>query len=282
MSSFSPPIDVEEMYRSKVAENPDPRARARALDFSPYSDIPGINLLPTNIKAYALSQLGLGGLLPIQGELDMTEKELAELDRIMFEQGTTDPTKIDYTDYGVDLGKVARPGVSQTYVDTYNKENPNSPPITAQSITENPDNFRVRAPNGEMMTFQELYNKYGDNVMTPQGITPADFLNPAFNLMTFLGQADYYIDENGNIIINDVFDFHSKKDGNDVDAAQGLGANPLYEIARKFPNLNPLATDIPVEINMGTREDYEARKKAAEEVGMANGGMPLIELKYDL
>tara|TARA_R110000744_G_scaffold145697_1_gene258369 strand:- start:876 stop:1721 length:846 start_codon:yes stop_codon:yes gene_type:complete len=281
MSSFSPPINAEDLFTS-IAENPDPRARARALDFSVYADIPGFNLLPTNVKAYLQSQLGLGGVGGPITELDMTEKELAELDRIMFEQGTTDPTKIDYTDYGVDLGKVTRPGIMQTYVDTYNKENPNSPPITAQSITENPDNFRVRAPNGEMMTFQELYNKYGDNVMTPQGITPADFLNPAFNLMTFLGQADYSIDENGNIIINDVFDFTKKTDGNDVDAAQGLGNNPLYEIARKFPNVNPLATDIPVEINMGTREDYEARKKAAEEVGMANGGMPLIELKYDL
>jgi len=280
MSSFSPPINAEDLFTS-IAENPDPRARARALDFSVYADIPGFNLLPTNVKAYLQSQLGLGGLGGPITELDMTEKELAELDRIMFEQGTTDPTKLDYTDYGVDLGKVTRPGIMQTYVDTYNKENPNSP-TTAQNITENPDNFRVRAPNGEMMTFQELYDKYGDNVMTPQGITPADFLNPAFNLMTFLGQADYYIDENGNIIINDVFDFTKKTDGNDVDAAQGLGNNPLYEIARKFPNVNPLATDIPVEINMGTREDYEARKKAAEEVGMANGGMPLIELKYDL
>ena len=262
--------------REAYLETLGPRERARAEDFSVYSDIPGFNLLPTNVKAYIQSQLGLGGLGGPITELDMTEKELAELDRIMFEQGTTDPTKIDYTDYGVDLGKVTRPGIMQTYVDTYNKENPNSP-ITAQSITENLDNFMLRAPNGEMMTFQELYDKYGDNIITPQGITPADFLNPAFNLMTFLGQADYSIDENGNIIINDVFDFNKPVEGS-KSAAQGLGANPLYEIARKIPDYNPIATDIPVEIDLGTREDYEARKNK----GMANGGMPLIELKYDL
>ena len=86
MSSFTPPIDLD-AYNRSIDENPDPRARARARDFSPYSDIPGINLLPTNIKAYIQSQLGLGSLGGPITELDLTDAELAEIDRMIYEQG---------------------------------------------------------------------------------------------------------------------------------------------------------------------------------------------------
>ena len=41
MSSFTPLIDLD-AYNRSIDENPDPRARARARDFSLYSDIPGI------------------------------------------------------------------------------------------------------------------------------------------------------------------------------------------------------------------------------------------------
>ena len=269
MSSFTPLIDLD-AYNRSIDENPDPRARARARDFSPYSDIPGINLLPTNIKAYVLSQLGLGGFFPIQGELDMTNKELAELDRMIFEQGLVNPNQIGYIDYTADIGKVARPGTIESLAEVNN--------VTPEYVKANPDKIKILAPDGQEMTIAELYKTYGENILTPIGITPKDFLDPSFNLMTFLGRADVTQDADGNYIINDIFDFNKPAEGSGIeDPAQGLGANPFYEIARKIPNVNPLASDIPVEINVGTREDYEARKKAAE---MKDGGVALPLLKY--
>jgi len=270
MSSFTPLIDLD-AYNRSIDENPDPRARARARDFSLYSDIPGINLLPTNIKAYIQSQLGLGSLGGPITELDLTEKELAEIDRMIYEQGLVNPNQIDYIDYTADIGKVARPGTIKTVAEVNN--------VTPQYIKENPDKIKITAPNGQAMTIAELYKTYGENILTPIGITPADFLDPSFNLMTFLGSADVTQDADGNYIITDIFDFNKlpKGEKNKIDTTQGLGANPLYEIARKIPNYNPLATDIPVEINVGTREDYEARKKAAE---MKDGGVALPLLKY--
>ena len=255
--------------REAYLETLGPRERARAEDFSVYSDIPGFNLLPTNIKAYVLSQLGLGGLFPIQGELDMTDTELAEIDRMIFEAGLLNPDEINYIDYSADIGKVARPGTVESVAEANN--------VTPEYVKANPDKIKITAPNGQVMTIAELYQTYGENVLTPVGITPKDFLDPSFNLMTFLGRADVTQDADGNYIINDVFDFNKAPEGKQ-DAAQGLGANPIYEINRRFAGINPFASDIPVEINVGTREDYEARKNK----GMANGGMPLIELKYDL
>ena len=271
MSSFTPPIDLD-AYNRSIDENPDPRARARARDFSPYSDIPGINLLPTNIKAYVLSQLGLGGFFPIQGELDMTNKELAEIDRMIFEQGLVNPNEIGYIDYTADIGKVARPGTIETLAEVNN--------VTPQYIKENPDKIKILAPDGQAMTVEELYRTYGENILTPIGITPKDFLDPSFNLMTFLGRADVTQDADGNYIITDIFDFNRLPEGtkDKIDATQGLGNKPLYEIAREIiPKYNPLASDIDVRVNVGTREDYEARKKAAE---MKDGGVALPLLKY--
>ena len=255
--------------REAYLETLGPRERARAEDFSVYSDIPGFNLLPTNIKAYIQSQLGLGGLGGPITELDLTEKELAELDRMIFEAGLLNPDEINYIDYSADIGKVARPGSVESVAEAKN--------VTPEYVKANPDKRKIIAPNGQVMTVAELYQTYGENALTPVGLTPADFLDPSFNLMTFLGSADVTQDADGNYIVNDVFDFNKPAEGS-KSAAQGLGANPLYEIARKIPDYNPIATDIPVEIDLGTREDYEARKNK----GMANGGMPLIELKYDL
>jgi hypothetical protein len=255
--------------REAYLETLGPRERARAEDFSVYSDIPGFNLLPTNIKAYIQSQLGLGGLGGPITELDLTEKELAELDRMIFEAGLLNPGEINYIDYSADIGKVARPGSVESVAEAKN--------VTPEYVKANPDKIKITAPNGQVMTIAELYQTYGENALTPVGLTPADFLDPSFNLMTFLGSADVTQDADGNYIINDVFDFNKPIEGK-KDSAQGLGANPLYEIARKIPDYNPIATDIPVEIDLGTREDYEGRKN----MGMANGGMPLIELKYDL
>lgn len=271
MSSFTPPIDLD-AYNRSIDENPDPRARARARDFSVYSDIPGINLLPTNIKAYIQSQLGLGSLGGPITELDLTDAELAEIDRMIYEQGLVNPNEIGYIDYSADIGKVARPGTVESLAEHNN--------VTPEYVKANPDKIKLEAPNGQIMTVAELYQTYGENILTPVGITPKDFLDPSFNLMTFLGRADVTQDADGNYIITDVFDFKTKKTATaegKKDLAQGLGANPFYEIARKIPGVNPIASDIDVQIDVGTREDYEARKKAAE---MKGGGVAMPLLKY--
>jgi hypothetical protein len=176
-----------------------------------------------------------------------------------------------YIDYSADIGKVDIPGKVKSVAEANN--------VTPEYVKANPDKIKITAPNGQVMTVAELYQTYGENILTPVGITPKDFLDPSFNLMTFLGRADVTQDADGNYIINDVFDFTTEKTAEGKkDSAQGLGANPLYEIARKIPGVNPLASNIDVQIDVGTREDYEARKN----MGMANGGMPLIELKYGI
>ena len=106
--------------REAYLETLGPRERARAEDFSVYSDIPGFNLLPTNIKAYIQSQLGLGGLGGPITELDLTEKELAELDRMIFEAGLLNPGEMNYIDYSADIGKVARPGSVESVAEAKN------------------------------------------------------------------------------------------------------------------------------------------------------------------
>lgn len=249
--------------REAYLESLGPRERARAEDFSFYSDV--FPFLPTNVKAYIQSQLGLGSLGGPITELDLTKQELAELDRIIFDSGTIDPNKINYVDYGVDTGKVARPGVLENYVNIYNKnaEKMGYDSITQQDILNNPETFTVEVTTKdgfETLTFDELYRRYGPNILNPTGVNLGDLNDPAFNLLTFLGKADYEINPQGNIVITDTFDFNKPATGKyDTTKGTGLGANPVYEGLRKIPEKNPLASDIPVEINLGTEEEYKER-----------------------
>ena len=41
-----------------------------------------------------------------------------------------------------------------------------------------------------------------------------------------------------------------------------MGNNPVYEAARRFPLYNPLNTEFSVNLDLGTKEEYEKRKEA--------------------
>ena len=249
--------------REAYLESLGPRERARAEDFSFYSDV--FPFLPTNVKAYIQSQLGLGSLGGPITELDFTEQELAEMDRIMFEDGTIDPNKINYVDYGVDTGKIARPGVFEGYVNQYNDVYGTN--ITQQDILNNPSQYNINVNLGdgfESMTFEELFRRYGPNILTPTDSNLIkDLNNPAFNLMTFLGKADYETDPEGNIVITDTFDFAKPTEiqqrERDKYVPKGSGKNFVYETLRDFTEKNLLSSDIPVKINLGTEEEYKER-----------------------
>jgi hypothetical protein len=229
----------------------DPRELRRYKDFSLYADL--LPFIPTNIKAFVQSQLGIDRDFT---ELDLTNKEIAELDRMIFEQGLIDPSKIDYPDYSTGSG--------------YSDITRNVPGLAAKAykvstdeIKNNPEKYNVSDPQtGESITLAEAEKKY-PGILSPKSISIKDFSNPAFNLKTFLGKADVLVDEKGNLIIEDTYNFGSPKTNIKEKAGLkgvGLGDNPVYEAARRLPLYNPLNTEYSVNLNLGTREDYEKRK----------------------
>ena len=201
----------------------DPRELRRYKDFSLYADL--LPFLPTNIKAYIQSQLGIDRDF---SELDLTNKEIAELDRIMFEQGTFDPNQINYLDYQTTdnpddpYADIARNvvGVMAKHYD-----------VSEDEILARKDYYVLRDPKNpkKTITLAEAEKKY-------PGILNADPLS-----------------------IRDLLDKTNVKEKAGLKGV-GLGDNPVYEAARRLPLYNPLNTEYSVDLNLGTREEYEKRK----------------------
>tara|TARA_R110002110_G_scaffold6909_1_gene34403 strand:+ start:216 stop:1049 length:834 start_codon:yes stop_codon:yes gene_type:complete len=234
----------------------DPRELRRYKDFSLYADL--LPFLPTNIKAYIQSQLGIDRDF---SELDLTNKEIAELDRIMFEQGTFDPNQINYLDYQTTdnpddpYADIARNvvGVMAKHYD-----------VSEDEILARKDYYVLRDPKNpkKTITLAEAEKKY-PGILNADPLSIRDLLDPAFSMKTFIGRGDVVTDENGNIIIEDTYNFGSPET-NAIERKNlkgvGLGDNPVYEAARRLPLYNPLNTEYSVDLNLGTREEYEKRK----------------------
>ena len=84
-------------------------------------------------------------------------------------------------------------------------------------------------------------------------------------MKTSLGRAKVTVNENGDYVITDTFDFNENKKLNEkqmenlqsLQDRAGLGASPIMEfLRRKAVGGKP----IPIEINLGSKEDYEARQ----------------------
>ena len=240
----------------------DPRELRRYKDFSLYADL--LPFIPTNMKAFIQSQLGIDRDFT---ELDLTDREIAELDKIVFEQGLLDPAQIDYPDYKTSdtpYGDITR-NVLGVMAKHYN--------VSKDEILKNLGQYNISDPKtGESITLAEAERRY-PGILNMDGLTIRDLINPAFSMKTFIGRADVTTDEHGNKIIEDTYDFGSPKTNikeKESLKGVGLGDNPVYEAARRLPLYNPLNTEYSVNLNLGTREDYEKRKARQNK---ASGGL---------
>jgi len=245
---------VDPLIQQKIEElQDDPRELRRYKDFSLYADL--LPFLPTNIKAYIQSQIGIDRDL---SELDFTDKEIAEIDKIIFEQGTIDPSQINYLDYQTSddpYADIARNvvGVMAKHYD-----------VSEDEILARKDYYVLRDPKNmdETITLAEAEKKY-PGILNADPLSIRDLLDPAFSLKTTLGRADIITDEKGNVIIKDTYDFGTPE-ANAVEREKlkgvGLGDRPGYELLRRAPLYNRLNTEYSVNLDLGTPEDYEKRK----------------------
>lgn len=240
----------------------DPRELRRYKDFSLYADL--LPFIPTNMKAFIQSQLGIDRDFT---ELDLTDREIAELDKIIFEQGLLDPAQIDYPDYKTSdtpYGDITR-NVLGVMAKHYN--------VSKDEILKNLEQYNIGDPKtGESITLAEAERRY-PGILNMDGLTIRDLINPAFSMKTFIGRADVTTDEYGNKIIEDTYDFGSPKTNikeKESLKGVGLGNNPVYEAARRFPLYNPLNTEFSVNLDLGTKEEYEKRKARQNK---ASGGL---------
>jgi hypothetical protein len=231
----------------------DPRELRRYKDFSLYADL--LPFLPTNIKAYIQSQIGIDRDLT---ELDFTNKEMAEIDKIIFEQGTLDPNQINYLDYQTSddpYSDVARNvvGMMAKHYD-----------VSEEEILERKDYYVLRDPKNldESITLAEAEKRH-PGILNADRLTIRHLLDPAFSLKTTLGREDIITDEQGNIIIKGTYNFGTPEaNAKEREGLKGvgLGNRPVYEAARRLPLYNRYNTEYSVNLNLGTREDYEKRK----------------------
>jgi hypothetical protein len=239
----------------------DPRELRRYKDFSLYADL--LPFIPINMKLFIQSQLGIDRDFT---ELDFTPREIAELDKMIFEQGLLDPAKIDYDDYNTGSGYS---DIARNVAGITAKKNK----VSREEVLQNPEKYNVSDPEtGESISVAEAERRY-PGITSPKRLKIKDLANPAFILKTTLGKADVLVDENNNIIIKDTYDFGTPETNakeREFLEGVGLGDNPAYELVRRVPLYNFLNTPSSVNINLGTREDYEKRKARQNK---ASGGL---------
>jgi len=252
----------------------DPRAKARYEDFSVWSDILGF--LPDNVKGFIKYNLGLGKDL---SELDLNEKTLNYLDYLAFGGGAADPNRIEYEDYGPEFySKISRDPINLIINDQKKRFNRD---VTREDILANPEQYTYYDSTlKRQATIKEAMEMY-PGAFDPKGLGIGAFTDPATITGTFLGGADIVRDENGNVIIQDRYDFNELEDTPEkVEGVRKqfrktpLGEKPFYEATRRFPAFNPLGQPYDINVNLGTEEDYIKRQ------GLTYGGKPLMKLKY--
>lgn len=239
----------------------DPRELRRYKDFSLYADL--LPFIPINMKLFIQSQLGIDRDFR---ELDLTDREIAELDKMIFEQGLLDPAQIDYKDYNTGYGYA---DIARNVAGVAAKGSQ----VSREEVLQNPEKYNVSDPEtGESISVAEAERRY-PGITSPKRLRIKDLANPAFILKTTLGKANVLVDENNNIIIKDTYDFGSPETNakekeflEDV----SLGDKPVYEFMRRVPLYNLLNTGFSVNLDLGTKEEYEKRKARQNK---ASGGL---------
>lgn len=252
MDSAAAIIQAQQLA-AEAAKN-DPRAKARYEDFSVWSDVLGF--LPDNVKAYIKSNLGLGKDL---SELDLNEKTLNYLDYLAFGGGAQDPNRIAYEDYGKNpYASISRDPVGQI-IDIYKNAGVD---LTREEVLANKDDYTIKG-----VTLKELEKQY-PGILTPEGLGLGSFIDPAEITKTFIGKGRIVRDENGNAIVQDMYNFNEPESVKEYYKEEdiGLGQTPLYEGLRRFSLYNPLFTEFPVNINLGKKEDYINRRNRLDEL----------------
>lgn len=272
MDSAAAAIQAQELGAEAVKD--DPRAKARYEDFSVWSDILGF--LPDNVKGYIKYNLGLGKDL---SELDLNEKTLNYLDYLAFGGGAADPNRIDYEDYGLEFySKVSRDPINLIINDQKKRFNRD---VTREDILTNPDDYTIYdGSKKEVITVKQAMEMY-PGAFDPKGLGIGAFTDPATITGTFIGRADIVRDENGNVIIQDRYDFNELEDTpENVEGVRKqyretpLGEKPFYESGRRLPAFNPFGQPYGINVNLGREEDFIKRQ------GLTYGGKPLMKLKY--
>tara|TARA_R110001606_G_scaffold361810_1_gene515519 strand:- start:165 stop:917 length:753 start_codon:yes stop_codon:yes gene_type:complete len=244
---------------SKI-DNIDIFKDTRTEGFSVYQDLLGF--IPSNVKLYARSFIpkDFSGKF---SEKDLSRAELESLDQIIFAEGTRNPGYIDYPDYKTSEKPYS--DITRNVVDLvsagYN--------VSKDEVRANPDKYFVTDPyKKEKISVAELEKRYpGSMEPEAKGIMGllSDLSDPRFSLKTSLGRAKVTVNENGDYVITDTFDFNENKKLNEkqmenlqsLQDRAGLGASPIMEfLRRKAVGGKP----IPIEINLGSKEDYEARQ----------------------
>lgn len=276
MDNTAAAIQAQEQIAERVKD--DPRAKARYEDFSIWSDVLGF--LPDNVKGFIKYNLGLGKEL---SELDLNEKTLNYLDYLAFGGGAADPNRIEYEDYGPDFySKISRDPISLIIWGNKNLEGDQwDRDITREKILANPEQYSIYVPAlKRSLTVKEAMEMY-PGAFDPKGLGIGAFTDPATITGTFLGGADIVRDKNGNVIIQDRYDFNELELPPEKVEQQikqyretPLGEKPFYEATRRFPAFNPFGQPYDININLGTEEDYIKRQ------GLTYGGKPLMKLKY--
>ena len=234
----------------------DPRTEG----FSVYQDLLGF--IPSNVKLYARS------FLPEEfegkfSEKDLSQAELDALDQIIFEEGTQNPGYVDYPDYKTSEKPYS--DVTRNVIDLVSTANNVSP----SEVRSNPHKYFVQDPyKKERISVAELEKRYpGSSDPEAKGIMSllSDLSDPRFSLKTSLGRAKINVNEDGDYIITDTFDFNETEKLNEqqlknmqsLQKEAGLGANPIMEFLRRKAVGNQ---PIPIEINLGSKEEYLARQ----------------------
>lgn len=276
MDNTAAAIQAQELAAQAVKD--DPRAKARYEDFSIWSDVLGF--LPDNVKGFIKYNLGLGKDL---SELDLNEKTLNYLDYLAFGGGAQDPDRITYEDYGPEFySKISRDPISLIIWGNKNLEGDQwDRDITREKILANPEQYTYWDSSlNRYTTIKEAMEMYPGSFDT-KGLGIGAFTDPATITGTFLGGADIVRDENGNVIIQDRYDFNELEQTPErVEGVRKqyreapLGEKPFYEATRRFPAFNPFGQPYNINVNLGTEEDYIKRQ------GLTYGGKPLMKLKY--
>ena len=196
-------------------------------------------------------------------EKDLSQSELNSLDEIIFAEGTKNSGYLDYPDYKTSEKPYS--DITRNVVDLvsagYN--------VSKDEVRANPDKYFVTDPyKKEKISVAELEKRYpGSMEPEAKGVLSllSDLQDPRFSLKTSLGRAKINVNEDGDYIITDTFDFNESQKLNEkqmenlqsLQDQAGLGANPIMEFLRRKAVGNQ---PIPIEINLGSKEDYEARQ----------------------
>ena len=234
-------------YQERLAQM-SPAERYDEENFSIMGDTPILKNVPINMKAYIYDLLGGKGSYDVG---DLQPKEIEQLYKLIYSAGIPEGNDaITYYDQG-GTGDL----ITSAAMDELNKQ------VELGIISPETREQYLRANPNDQEAFLKKLN------------------DPEFIMKTFLGQFNYRIDDNGNVIITDSYDAN-------------IGRTPTSpgRVERFMTNLRPgknypmsvlsgiggllgsaEGEGAPIEINLGTMDDIS--KELQKQYNFSNGGI---------